>query len=355
MRHGGGDGVSVIAGDWLAAFADLGFETIAAAGSFGDACRADFSVEVPSLYSSTPWGENPPADRSALYDIVRAADLVVIENIASIPVAVEASILLEELTRGTATIVRHHDLPGNDPTWKTDKRFPLRFAHAVHTSLNEVHASRLRKQGVQVIVAHPTIDAAGLRSRFTRAASRNLLGLPQDSVVVVHPVIPYPHKRADLAARFSAALERVLGREVVFWLTGVSQEHRRAQPTLDAALDALGDRLKIGRCPDRAMLYAASDAVVMTSRWEGWGMPLVEAAAAGVLPIATPYPVLGEIHAAGVRTFTPDEVLANPALLTGAAADVLRANAAAAERFDHRTLPHLLECLISSARSNVSS
>lgn len=206
-----------------------------------------------------------------------------------------------------------------------------------------------------MLVAHPTIDAAGLTSHVTRSASRDLLGLPQDSVVVVHPVIPYPHKRSDLAARFSAALERALGREVVFWLTGVLQEHRREQPELDDALDGLGERLKVGRCPDRAALYAASDAVVMTSRWEGWGMPLMEAAAAGVLPIATPYPVLGEIHAAGVRTFTPDEVLANTALLTGAAAEVLRANAAAAARFDHRTLPHLLERLIGAARSKVSS
>ncbi|MEV0650610.1 glycosyltransferase [Phytomonospora sp. NPDC050363] len=58
----------------------------------------------------------------------------------------------------------------------------------------------------------------------------------------------------------------------------------------------------------QADVYAAADVVLFPSTWEGWGLPVVEGAAAGRLIVAGPYPVLDEIREAGIKVYDPDEV-----------------------------------------------
>ena len=53
--------------------------------------------------------------------------------------------------------------------------------------------------------------------------------------------------------------------------------------------------------------YAAADAVVLPSTWEGFGMPLVESALAGRPLAVSDYPVAVEVAALGFRWFPVDD------------------------------------------------
>jgi len=63
----------------------------------------------------------------------------------------------------------------------------------------------------------------------------------------------------------------------------------------------------VGRVTDAAAAYAASDAVVFPSTWEGFGNPTIETIAAQRPLAVFPYPVLGEITAYGLRYFDLDD------------------------------------------------
>ncbi|MBQ6641707.1 MAG: hypothetical protein IJH84_11830, partial [Saccharopolyspora sp.] len=81
-----------------------------------------------------------------------------------------------------------------------------------------------------------------------------------------------------------------------------------------------------------------------------WGLPVVEAAAAGRLVAAGPYPVLREIRAAGLIVPGPDEVRRIAELLTGGA-EVRAANRAVVRRrFDAQELPRELTAIATRAR-----
>lgn len=102
-----------------------------------------------------------------------------------------------------------------------------------------------------------------------------------------------------------------------------------------------------------ADLYAAADLVVLPSSWEGWGLPVLEAAAAGKPIAAGPYPVLSEIRELGVTVFDPSDIASIRALLDDP--DALRAMAArnvtAASARSTATLPDVLSDLIGGARA----
>lgn len=83
------------------------------------------------------------------------------------------------------------------------------------------------------------------------------------------------------------------------WLDGAADAARRAEP--------LGDRVRFAGPvePDRLRaLYRGADVFALPSRHEGFGLPVVEAAAQGTAVLASDLPVLREIAADGAR-FVP--------------------------------------------------
>jgi glycosyltransferase involved in cell wall biosynthesis len=75
---------------------------------------------------------------------------------------------------------------------------------------------------------------------------------------------------------------------VVVHVGAVDDEPVAAQASALAAQLGLGDRLRfLGHRPDLADVYAALDVFLLPSRWEGFGLVLVEAMAAGTPVVAT--------------------------------------------------------------------
>ena len=94
FRLGGTDGVSVEARKWEWALHELGFVTRRVAGDFGDGLRSD-DTWLPFLGIHPPPGARLEPD--ALAATLSGADLVVVENLCSLPLNVEASTIAPAL------------------------------------------------------------------------------------------------------------------------------------------------------------------------------------------------------------------------------------------------------------------
>src|SRR5688572_9679339 len=90
FRLGRADGVSVVAETWAKAFADLGFAIRTVAGD------GPVDITVPGLAIDATAAPSKADLHAALADV----DLVVVENLLSIPLNLPASRVLAEVLRG---------------------------------------------------------------------------------------------------------------------------------------------------------------------------------------------------------------------------------------------------------------
>ena len=112
FRLGMADGVSVVARNWQRAIEQLGFEVITVAGE-GPVDRT-----VPGLSITA----TDPPTRTELADALRGADLVVVENLCTIPLNLELALTTAAVLRGRPTICLLYTSPS--PRDRTRSRMP---------------------------------------------------------------------------------------------------------------------------------------------------------------------------------------------------------------------------------------
>ena len=165
--------------------------------------------------------------------------------------------------------MRHHD-----PPWQVaglehtpEQRFPLHDPRMLHVTINRLTETQFRQR-------YPELDAA-------------------DAVTTMHNSV-------DTAAvdggRRWATRQRM---GVHYWLT---------DPDGEIGAAPAGVSVHRGHAANAADLYAAADIVLLPSLWEGWGLPVVEAAAARRPAVTFPYPVLSEIHGLGITTVDHSDI-----------------------------------------------
>jgi glycosyltransferase involved in cell wall biosynthesis len=133
--------------------------------------------------------------------------------------------------------------------------------------------------------------------------------------LLLHPVRAIERKDVPRALALATAVGGT------YWLPGPAEEGYG--PTLDTALAAA--TVPILRMPfahrQRAAAYAAADAVLYPSTWEGFGIPPLEAAVHRRPVVVGDYPVAAELRALGFRWLPADDAeplrraLAEPAAL----------------------------------------
>jgi glycosyltransferase involved in cell wall biosynthesis len=163
---------------------------------------------------------------------------------------------------------------------------PLRYPERLHPRTVRMHTRTAREAS--------ECDLVFTNSEFTATDVVERLGIPRERVRVAYPGV-------DPAYRPEGE-RRELGRPYVF--TTATEDWRKNRATVEAALQlvdddlvlaALGaDRLGYVRDGDLPALYRGAEVFVYPSRFEGFGIPVIEAMACGVPCVVSSHPSLDE-------------------------------------------------------------
>ena len=286
FRLGLSDGVSVVAARWGTLLERLGYEVVTVAGE-GPVDRL-----LPGLAIGAP----EPPDASEVAGALADADLVVVENLCTIPLNLPAARVVAEVLAGRPALLHHHD-----PPWQRE-----RFAHITelppddaawrHITINRLTARQMADRGIRATTIYNPFDTEA--SPGDRAGTRRLLGVADDELLVAHPVRAIARKDIPRAVRVCEDLGGT------YWLTSATEEGYES--TLAGVLATARCRVLHRPAPSAADLYAAADVVVFTSVWEGFGNPPVEAAVWGRPAVVSHYPVAAELRDLGFGWFDPE-------------------------------------------------
>ena len=311
FRLGGTDGVSIEAAKWQRAFERLGHVVTTVAGE-GLCDRV-----LPGL----AMGATNPPSLDEMRGALDGADLVVVENLASLPLNVGARTVLYQALEGRSALFRHHDL-----AWQRAHLAhlggPLDAAQWRHVAINQRSVDELHERGIEAELVYNSFDCDPPRGN--RERTRRALGVG-DQRLVVMPT------RALARKNVAGALELCRDLEAVLWLLGPSEDgyEGELERLLERTPVPVLHGLRVGDIHDA---YAASDLVVMSSTWEGFGNPVLESVTHG-RPLALHwYPVALEIAAHGFTFFGLDETSRIAAFLDHPDETVLSRNLEIARR-----------------------
>jgi hypothetical protein len=288
FRLGGTDGVSIVAENWQRSLTELGYDVTTVAGDGA----AD--VLLPGLAINAP--VPPTADEMA--NALAGVDLVVVENLCTIPLNPGAAPVVAEVQAGRPTILHHHDppwqrqrfahvtdLPPDDPSWR-------------HVCINRLTAEQFEERGLRATTIYngfrldePTGDRERMRAELDVDADERLLA---------HPVRAIPRKDIPTAIAVCEQLE------ATYWLLGPAEEGYG--PELDELIRSARCRVIHRPFPHHPDLFAGPDGVVFPSTWEGFGNPPVEASIHRRPVAIGPYPVGAELRELGFRWFDTADI-----------------------------------------------
>jgi mannosylglucosylglycerate synthase len=341
-RLGGTDGVSVEAGKWEWALRELGFTTRRIAGRLCDAPRPD-DVVLPRIAIDAPGSD---ADGGHLAAALDGGDLVVVENLCSLPINADASFAASDALahhRGRV-LFHHHDLPWQRAELAAVQGLPPDLSGALHVVVNDRSRLELGARGIAACTIRNTFDFDAPPGE--RGATRAEFGFADDDLVVLQPARAIPRKNVAGGLRFAEALESLVeDRRVVYWLTGPAEDGY--DRTLAELMTTTPLPVAVGRAGRTVDAYAAADVVVFPSTWEGFGNPVIESVVAGRPLAAHRYPVLDEIVAQGLRVFSVEDPGEIAAWLEAPDPAILDANRALARRdFSVADLPARIDAAI---------
>lgn len=302
---GGFDGVSVFARTWRNSVMSLGHCTTEIAGRLRGGEHRDCK-EIPELWYRSD-GRNLRELKERIRESLKNVDMAVLFNVLTLASVPNASAALDEVLSDLQipVVVLHIDPPYENKHRVQDARFPIFRDNYLNCAITKSAAREIYARfGVQCEVAYVPFESS-IAEPTDGTELRVKLGVGRDELLVLHPVGVYKRKRIDRAVLYVNSLVDA-GFKVKYYLTGGDPGDLDYNSEAGSFLSSLRAGLITGRTQHQAEAYAAADIVLMTSDWEGWGMPVLEAAAARKPCVAHPYPVLREIESMGVKIYPLD-------------------------------------------------
>jgi glycosyltransferase involved in cell wall biosynthesis len=290
--------VAVESAKWQGALARLGFATFTVAGD----------GPVDHLLPGLAIGADHPPSPTELDSALAPADLVVVENLCSLPLNPAAASGVAAALAGRPAVLHHHDLPWQRPEFvhhpppPTDPRWR-------HVTINELSRRQLANRGLAATTIYNAFEVGdadpgpgdprpgddGARDRV-----RHDLGVRPEERLVLQPTRAIPRKNV------AGGLEVAAGLDATYWLLGPAEDGYGDE--LDALVAAAGCRVLLGppegdpRLPVQHA-YQACDVVALPSTWEGFGNPTIESVVHRRPLAIGPYPVAAELAAFGFDWF----------------------------------------------------
>jgi mannosylglucosylglycerate synthase len=297
FRLGGRDGVSIESAKWAVALGLLGWQvrTVAGAGPV-DTKLEGLAIDAPVAPS-----------RSEVDEALAPFDLVIVENLCSLPLNPAAAAVVASACAGRPAVLHHHDLawqrpqlahlppPPDDPAW-------------AHVTINDLSRRQLAARGMAATTIYNRFDPdppAGDRDGLRRA-----LGVVPGTRLLLQPTRALARKNVAAGLALTAAVGGT------YWLLGPAEDGYG--PELDRLVGGASCPVLLGADgrggqgggdgPDGAAwsiddAYAACDVVVLPSTWEGFGNPALESATHRRPLAVGRYPVASELADFGFRWF----------------------------------------------------
>jgi mannosylglucosylglycerate synthase len=330
FRLGGSDGVAIEAAKWRDALIGLGHDVTTVAGEG----RCDVVLPGLAMHATSAPG------RDELERAFDGADLVIVENMVSLPLNPAARDALYDVLDGRRAILHHHDLawqreatahlegPRDRPDWH-------------HVAINELSRRQLAERGVAATTIYNSFDCDPPAGDREGARAELALG---DGPLLLLASRAIARKNVAGALALSAALDGTL------WLLGPSEDGY--EDRLVSLIGASGVDVRRGPLRSSSVhdAYAACDLVVMSSTWEGFGNPVLESVTHRRPLALHAYPVAEEIRSFGFGFFELGDVGAIAAFLARPDPALLDRNLELArEHFDVASLPARLAGLLAAA------
>ncbi|MBF6555812.1 MAG: hypothetical protein IVW52_06495 [Acidimicrobiales bacterium] len=317
--------MAVEAAKWQAALTRLGFSTLTVAGD----------GPVDRLLPGLAIGATEPPTRSELVAVLDDADLVVVENVCSLPLNPGAAGAVAGVLAGRPAILHHHDLPWQRSLFAGHPPPPVDGRWS-QVTINELSRRQLAKRSIVATTVYNSfaLDPASMGPATGRAAddelrrqSRAVLGIADGQRLVLQPTRAIPRKNVEGGIRVATELG------ATFWLLGPAEDG--FGPQLAALVGAARCPVILGT-PEGATeveihaAYRACDVVALPSTWEGFGNPSIESVVHRRPLAIGPYPVADELAAFGFEWFSLAETDRLRAWLDAPDAGLLERNVAVA-------------------------
>ncbi|OJY40672.1 hypothetical protein [Pseudonocardia sp. 73-21] len=247
-RLGMADGVSVTAAQWGRALRRLGVRVRTVAGDG----RPDVLIRSLALESRRPPRRRELA--AALDDV----DVVVVDNVCSLPMNQGVGEAVAEYLQGRPAVLRHHDLPWEREKYAGLTTWPPHDPSWRHVTINEMARHALEeRRGIAATTIYHGFDERPCPEQRDAVRRRLKVG---DEPLVLQPTRAIARKGIEIGLAATAAVGGT------YWLTGPAEDGYQAE--LRAVLGAGGVPVR-RRLPFGVQMpgaYAACAAVALPSR-----------------------------------------------------------------------------------------
>lgn len=268
-----------------------------------------------------------------LREALTGFDVLIAHNVGSLHKNLALTAAVSRLAEsGMRTILWHHDLAWTTPRYRSElhEGYPWDLLRTAWPKAVHVTVSEPRRQELAALTGMPPeqihVISNGLDAgRFLKLEAQtldyirqfNLLGV---SPLLLLPVRITPRKNMELAIR---ALAEVRGRypKAMLVITGPPGPHNPSNAAYFKLLTDLRESLGLKEnviflaehttdyIPDEVIadFYQLADALLLPSREEGFGIPVIEAGLAGMPVFCADIPPLRELGGPFATYFSPDD------------------------------------------------